>query len=46
MDDEQKQKMMEVKTEAKLGVGVKIVIGLVIIGAIAAGIAVALMMSK
>jgi len=46
MDDEQRQKMPDTKTQVKLGIGIKLIIGLVIIGAIAAGIVAAVTMNK
>lgn len=46
MDDEQRQRMPDVKTQVKLGIGIKLIIGLVIIGAVAAGIIAAVMANK
>lgn len=46
MDDEQRQRMPDTKTQVKLGIGIKLIIGLVILGAIVAGIVVAVSMNK
>lgn len=44
--EELKKKITSVKIEQKLGLGVKIIIGIVIVGSIAAGIVVAVVMAK
>lgn len=44
--EELKKKITSIKTEQKLGLGVKIVIGIVIVGSIAAGIVAAVVMAK